>query len=139
MERIQNLIKNNQPSSEYEKKPRLPTETISTLWVTLTELYGSKFVSQYGEEPCTSWIVGLHGLSPKHIKRGIRNVVESGEDWPPSLPKFRKMCFAGEGWQSRKEYVPQLTHEPSEEELKENIEKVKELRAILLGCSKDDL
>jgi hypothetical protein len=32
-------------------------------------------------------------LSPEQIANGLKACVHAGEDWPPSLPRFRAMCL----------------------------------------------
>jgi len=99
----------------------------------MAEMFGTKWTHHYGETPLTSWAVALADLTDRHIARGINAVMDSGEEWPPSLPKFKSLCKAGEGWQSRQPYVPLLTKETTEEERLEAVEKLKKLREILNG------
>jgi hypothetical protein len=44
-------------------------------------------------ESAEMWQKGLKGLDGKLIAHGLEKCLESGEDWPPSLPKFRAMCL----------------------------------------------
>lgn len=39
------------------------------------------------------WQKGLKGLSGKQIADGLSGCIESGKEWPPSLPEFRAMCL----------------------------------------------
>lgn len=106
---------------------------MSVLWVSMAQMYGTKWTHNYGDEPNATWAAGLAGLTDRHIARGINAVMDSGEEWPPSLPKFKSLCKAGEGWQSRQPYVPLLTKETTEEERQEFVQKLKELRQMLNG------
>ena len=103
------------------------------LWVSMAQMYGTKWTRDYGDEPNATWAVALAGLTDRHIARGINAVMDGGEEWPPSLPKFKSLCKSGEGWQSRQPHVPLLTKEQTEEERLEAVEKLKKLRQVLNG------
>ncbi len=64
------------------------------LWVRMAAIYGHRWVSAYGETDTTgTWGAGLQGLTDRHIADGLNACLHSGEEWPPSLPKFRNMCL----------------------------------------------
>ena len=133
MEQMKNILTGDfQHQKEFERK-QLPAETLSVLWVAMAEMYGTKWTNHYGDTPNATWAAGLAGLTDRHIDRGINAVMDSGDEWPPSLPKFKSLCKSGEGWQSRQTHVPLLTKEQTEEERLEAVEKLKKLREILNG------
>lgn len=39
------------------------------------------------------WAAGLAGMSDDALRRGIDACVHGADDWPPSLPAFRRMCL----------------------------------------------
>ena len=133
MEQMKNILTGNFQQPSESKQKLLPEETMSVLWVSMAQMYGTKWTHNYGDEPNATWAAGLAGLTDRHIARGINAVMDSGEEWPPSLPKFKSLCKAGEGWQSRQPYVPLLTKETTEEERQEFVQKLKELRQVLNG------
>ena len=68
-------------------------------------IFGHKFTSAYGEmaydgnnltEAARTWASGLRGLTGEQIANGLRECVNCGASWPPTLPEFVKMC-KGEG------------------------------------------
>ena len=63
------------------------------LWVSFAEIYGHKWTSSFGTTPNNSWIAGLSGMTVSDVMFGINAVINSGSDWPPSLPEFISMCF----------------------------------------------
>ena len=101
------------------------------LWVSMAEMYGTKWTHHYGDEPNTTWACGLAGLTDRHIARGINAVIDSGEEWPPSLPKFKSLCKSGENLIPK--FVAPLEKKPTEEERQEFVENIKKLREILKG------
>jgi hypothetical protein len=129
MEKINNILNFQQPK-ESERK-QLPAETLSVLWVAMAEMFGTKWTNHYGDTPLTSWAVALADLTDRHIARGIRAVMDSGSEWPPSLPAFKAMCKAGENLIPK--FVAPLEKKPTEEERQEFVENIKKLREMLKG------
>lgn len=64
------------------------------LWRRMTMVFGSRWVSQYGEKDDGTWAAGLRGLNRYDIARGIQRCIDARLDWPPTLPKFRELCEA---------------------------------------------
>jgi hypothetical protein len=67
----------------------------------MTEVYGYKWASQYGEvsqgngnltSAAATWAQGLRRFSLEEISRGFSRMVEGGDPWPPSLPEFIAFC-----------------------------------------------
>ena len=78
---------------------------MTNLWERMTHIYGHKFASAYGEsaiegnnltEAARTWSSGLRGLTGEQIANGLRECINCGASWPPTLPEFVKMC-KGEG------------------------------------------
>ncbi|MFV0535195.1 MAG: hypothetical protein ACK5MR_16320 [Cumulibacter sp.] len=66
------------------------------LWDRMTEIYGHKWVSSYGEEPNAAWCGIIDGLEAEQIKRGLTALLESDDPWPPTAIRFRQLCL-GQG------------------------------------------
>lgn len=62
------------------------------LWIRMTEIFGHKWVSQYGDEPLDTWAKRLVSLTPDQIAVGVNACANSNLQWPPSLPDFCGMC-----------------------------------------------
>lgn len=78
---------------------------MSNLWERMGHIFGHKFTSAYGEmaydgnnltEAARTWSSGLRGLTGEQIANGLRECINCGASWPPTLPEFVKMC-KGEG------------------------------------------
>ena len=63
--------------------------------------FGHRWTSNYGEalnadknltEAANIWLNGLNDLSTDQIKAGLDQMLKDGEEWPPSMPQFVKMC-----------------------------------------------
>lgn len=102
------------PASRNERAPHdasssavsassLTARRIVNLWERLTHIYGHKFSAAFGEsaanpdgsltEVAQTWQSGLRGATGEHLAHGLRACIESGDEWPPALPAFRKMCL----------------------------------------------
>lgn len=63
------------------------------LWPMMADMYGHKFVSQYGETPPDTWVKCLKGISGRQIADGLNTCITESPEWPPSAPHFRMMCL----------------------------------------------
>ena len=71
----------------------MSARVIETFWLRMTEIYGHKWVSSYGESDLDgTWAKCLADLSGEELKQGFRTCMTNGEPWPPSLPQFRAYC-----------------------------------------------
>jgi hypothetical protein len=63
----------------------------------MASIFGHAWVSQYGASPDgvagDTWSAALAGLLPSQIGVGLDAVVRLGEDWPPSVSRFRALCL----------------------------------------------
>lgn len=66
---------------------------MARLWERMTEIYGHRWISAYGEAVNESWRRGLQGVSVEQIGRGLERLLEQGREWPPTLPEFRALCL----------------------------------------------
>lgn len=57
-------------------------------------LYGHKWSSAYGDkaDPDRVWEACMVDLTETQVRHGLRECVNSGLEWPPSAPEFRKLC-----------------------------------------------
>ena len=89
---------------------------MTNLWERLTHIYGHKFASAYGEtategnnltEAARTWSSGLRGLTGEQIASGLRECINCGASWPPTLPEFVKMCKGESENEFGLNYVPE--------------------------------
>jgi hypothetical protein len=92
-----------QKNDSWEPK-QVRNEIIARVWTRMAEVYGHKWVSQYGEvcdekgtltSAAKTWAQGLSRLKPEEISVGFSKIVEKGFTWPPSLPEFANLCANG--------------------------------------------
>jgi hypothetical protein len=77
----------------------VPAEPVMRrLWQRMAEIYGHRWTSAYGEDAGSgagpTWAKGLAGIAPSQIATGLEQALVSADEWPPTLPAFRAMCFA---------------------------------------------
>ena len=65
---------------------------IEQVWAALTDMYGSKYISAYGEKPSQMWTMAINGFKDHEIQRGLRKLLHKGSGTPPTLPQFVAAC-----------------------------------------------
>ena len=91
-----------------EKAPEpLSLGLLEKLWITMTQTYGHKWTSSFGEVPKAdhAWAKILGGLTGQQIANGLRRMIEVAaanagtgkESWPPDATEFRAMCLHVQG------------------------------------------
>jgi len=72
-------------------------QMVKDIWLAMSTIYGHRWISGYGAQPNTLavqlWGEGLEGLDETQIKTGIQACFKLTDEWPPSLPQFRKLCL----------------------------------------------
>ena len=68
------------------------------LWAAMAGIYGSRWSSSYGETPNEGgagrlWHRGLQDLTDAQVRAGIDACTRAVDDWPPTLPAFRRMAI----------------------------------------------
>lgn len=83
--------------SQIETPAKLPNKLLDRFWLKMTEMYGHRWISNYGAEPCEDSVWGkvLAGLNGTQLAAGLGALVERGEEfsWPPPANVFRALCL----------------------------------------------
>jgi len=66
---------------------------MEALWSRLGHIYGNKFSDEFGNS-IEFWFRAFQekGLCAEDIKHGLDACLDSGDQFPPTLPKFLRMC-----------------------------------------------
>lgn len=59
----------------------------------MAETYGARWTSAMGEKPNDTWRRQLKPLMQYQWLRGIERLHECVDEWPPTLPEFRRWCL----------------------------------------------
>ena len=88
------LCQNATNSNQWQASSRanLSTDNADNVWLAFAQIYGSAFVSQFGDLPNQIWIEELAQLSPRDVELGIKQSIRSGSGFSPSLPQFLAYC-----------------------------------------------
>lgn len=131
-------------STESERRtdceiPREVIARIATLWIRMTEIYGHKWSSSYGEtDTHHTWARALIDISPEEMKRGFYTCLRNGQPWPPSAPEFRAMCRPPKDQREHaamyREYQVPLPHLKTEDEIARGRAQLAAMRATALGA-----
>jgi|TARA_R100000049_G_C1918710_1_gene64407 hypothetical protein len=74
---------------------------INRLWERMTQLWGHRHQSAWGQsvdangnltDTAELWLQGLGKYTLREIADGVTQMVEKGQEWPPTLPEFMQMC-----------------------------------------------
>ena len=84
-----------------EPERQAPGKFAWRLWERMTEIYGHKWVSSYGDEPNGAWCGVLAALTGEQVKRGLNALLNSTDPWPPTAIQFRQLCTGrdGQSWE----------------------------------------
>lgn len=61
----------------------------------MAEIYGHRWTSAYGDcegSAFRTWQDGLADVAPAYVAHALRQCVQRGDEWPPTLPEFRALC-----------------------------------------------
>jgi hypothetical protein len=61
----------------------------------MTESYGHKWTTPMGEVPNQTWLAGLRDLGQPEWMAAIKVLNASQDEWPPSLPEFKRWALGG--------------------------------------------
>jgi len=61
----------------------------------MTEIYGHKWTSAFGEEPLATWDNALALITPAMVRMGLNRLALSTKhvEWPPGALEFRQLCL----------------------------------------------
>lgn len=76
----------------------LAESLIRRVWLRMTEIYGHKWTSAFGDDAMTgageTWAKALRDLPPNQLATGIEACAVASDPWPPTLPQFRALCLS---------------------------------------------
>lgn len=59
----------------------------------MTNLYGHKFTSVFGETPHEDWVTVFVGVTGRQIADGLNQCLENYPEWPPGAAQLRALCL----------------------------------------------
>ncbi|MCR7869187.1 hypothetical protein NS942_08085, partial [Pseudomonas aeruginosa] len=85
-------------STQSSPPTRLPDRLLERLWVKMTEMYGHRWTSSFGDNPNPdgAWATVLQGLTGQQLAHGLNMLTFMGSrfDWPLAAPTFRELCLS---------------------------------------------
>lgn len=112
----------------------LDAKLSSGLSVRMTEVFGTRWTSQYGDTLPDTWRRALADMSGADIGQGLIACLKEAREWPPSLPEFRRMCRPARRENEAAYHAPPerlLPHKLSDEERAKGREHIAALRSGL--------
>lgn len=68
---------------------------MAKLWIMMTEMYGHRWTSSMGIEPNATWTEACRKFGDGEWRNAVMMTKASTDDWPPSLPTFRRWALLG--------------------------------------------
>jgi hypothetical protein len=78
------------------------------VWTRLSEMYGNRFLREYGEKPNRSWVEAVARMSDDQVIAALRNLAEQGSVHPPTLPQFVEASIYRKPNEYGLNYTPQV-------------------------------
>lgn len=66
-------------------------------WAALSQMYGLKFLDQFGDKPPQMWTAAFAKLGAQAVRAGIDRLHDSGSKFAPTLPEFVEACNKWDG------------------------------------------
>lgn len=117
MEHISKHLNQVSAKEQQTTESNLSNKVMTNLWERMIHLYAHKFSSVYGEsavyddnsltEAARTWASGLRELTGEQIANGLRECIDCGASWPPTLPEFVKMCKGKSENEFGLDYIPE--------------------------------
>ena len=60
----------------------------------MVHIYGTPWITNYGENASDLWWVALQGLTWEDLQRGIEKCIATPSQYPVNLPTFKLYCQA---------------------------------------------
>lgn len=72
-------------------------KSVDELFSMMSSAYGALWINNFENNNARDiWVAGLIDLSVEDIARGFDSCLKEFQEFPPNLPKFRKMCLKKE-------------------------------------------
>ena len=68
------------------------SDICAMVWSACTQMFGQSWINKHGSKASPVWRRQLEHLKQRDIQRGLRALMELGQDNPPSLPRFVELC-----------------------------------------------
>ena len=92
---ITGWITRSKKQSKTEKAiSNLSQSRADRFWVRMSQAFGSKWVSCYGEKPTKPWINMIDSLSNVQVAHGLTEMLKVKSDWPSDLRQFYQLCIS---------------------------------------------
>ena len=69
-----------------------PNPKLDRFWKAMIQMFGTRWVTSYGQTPSELWTLGIETLTAKELKCAYRALLADASAHPPTLPEF--LAFA---------------------------------------------
>lgn len=64
----------------------------AAIWAALAQIFGRKFLAEYGERPNAMWRREIDSLTDAELSRGLERCRREGGEFAPALGQFSALC-----------------------------------------------
>lgn len=107
------------------------------LWQRMTEIFGHRWVSSFGDEPNESWCRCLADVTPEQIGQGLNALIRDNDEWPPTAIQFRNLCTGHDpfAWERQCHRIVDtrtlLPQKRSEEQTRDCLSRISQIKTML--------
>lgn len=69
-----------------------PSVKLKRFWDAMTQMYGTRWTTNYGQTPSELWTLGIDSLTQAELKTAYRSLLVNGSAHPPTLPEFMALA-----------------------------------------------
>lgn len=66
----------------------LASRRASRVWIRLAEMFGARFMREFGTRPNDLWVAQIAKMNDQQIRLSLEGLLESGRSHPPTLAEF---------------------------------------------------
>jgi hypothetical protein len=64
----------------------------AAVWSSMVELYGTPFLTAYGESPSPIWLAAITELTDDECRKGLTALARQAREYPANLTQFVAAC-----------------------------------------------
>ncbi len=116
-----------------------PLELAERLFARFTAVYGSQKVAAMWADADAAmvretWAAALSRFSEQSVRTALGDLIASGDDWPPALPRFVELCRLAGNRREQSQPVSALLPAPGDgftdaQTAQANLERIREMLA----------
>jgi hypothetical protein len=108
------------------------------VWVAMSEIFGNRWINDFGDTPPQLWTRKLSELSENEIKHGINKLMDSDCSYTPNLSQFVGLCkieVIEDVYKQERETYARLTQQKPASSIEVRRAEIAKMKATLRGIT----